>query len=211
MYATPPVAPTVRGRACQLFAAYVTIPRTHSGAAMDHAFAILAAEHRPMLHAYARALCYGDGHAAEDVVQETLLVACRRLDEFRVENDGHFGRWLRGIARNKALEAHRAAGRGRVVADSRIIEGMEDVFGRLDAHIGGDEAWEETMRRRVRECVGRLTARLQTAVLRVYHDGLNLGAAATAEGASYAAFAQRLSRARELVRQCLEQRSGEKA
>jgi len=99
---------------------------------MDHAFAILAAEHRPMLLAYARALCYGDGHAAEDVVQETLLVACRRLAEFRVENDGHFGRWLRGIARNKALEAHRAAGRGRVVADSRIIEGLEDVFGRLD-------------------------------------------------------------------------------
>ncbi len=135
----------------------------------------------------------------------------RQVEAFRAETDGHFGRWLRGIARNKAHEAHRASGRGRVVADSRIIEGMEDVFGRLDAHIGGDEAWEETMRRRVRECVGRLTARLQTAVLRVYHDGLNLGAAATAEGASYAAFAQRLSRARELVRQCLEQRSGEKA
>ena len=28
---------------------------------MDHAFTILAAEHRPMLLAYARALCYGDG------------------------------------------------------------------------------------------------------------------------------------------------------
>lgn len=178
---------------------------------MDHAFAILAAEHRPMLLAYARALCYGDGHAAEDVVQETLLVACRRLDEFRVENDGHFGRWLRGIARNKALEAHRAAGRGRIVADSRIIEGMEDVFGRLDPPSAGDEAWEETVRWRVRECVGRLTGRLRSAVQRVYGDGLNLQAAATAEGASYAAFAQRLSRARELVRVCLEQRSQEHA
>ena len=176
---------------------------------MDHAFAILAAEHRPMLLAYARALCYGDGHAAEDVVQETLLVACRRLAEFRVENDGHFGRWLRGIARNKALEAHRAAGRGRVVADSRIIEGLEDVFGRLDTPSAGDEAWEETVRRRVRECVGRLTARLRAAVQRVYGDGLDLQAAATAEGATYAAFAQRLSRARELVRVCLEQRSQE--
>jgi len=102
---------------------------------MDHAFAILAAEHRPMLLAYARALCYGDGHAAENVVQETLLVACRRLHEFRAENDGHFGRCLRGIARNKAVEAHRAAGRGRVVADSRIIEGLEDVFGRLTARL----------------------------------------------------------------------------
>lgn len=178
---------------------------------MDHAFAILAAEHRPMLLVYATALCYGDGHAAEDVVQETLLVAGGRVAEFRGGTDGHFGRWLRGIARNKALEAHRAAGRGRVVADSRIIEGMEDVFGRLDGPLVGDEAWEETVRRQVRECVGRLTQRLQSAVRRVYHDGLNLRAAAAAEGASYAAFAQRLSRARELVRLCLERRPREQA
>jgi DNA-directed RNA polymerase specialized sigma24 family protein len=46
---------------------------------MDHSFAILAAEHRPMLLVYAKALCYGDAHAAEDVVQETLLVAYRCL------------------------------------------------------------------------------------------------------------------------------------
>jgi RNA polymerase sigma-70 factor (ECF subfamily) len=178
---------------------------------MDHAFSILAAEHRPMLLAYAKALCYGDGHAAEDVVQETLLVALRRLEEFRAASDGHFGRWLRGIARNKALEAHRAGGRGRVVADSRIIEGLEDVFGRLDAPAVGDESWEEAVRNRVRECVGRLTARLRSAVQRVYGDGLKLDVAAAAEGASYAAFAQRLSRARELVRVCIEQRVQENA
>jgi RNA polymerase sigma factor (sigma-70 family) len=171
---------------------------------MDHAFAILAAEHRPMLLVYAKALCYGDVHAAEDIVQETLLAAGGRLPEFRGGGDGHFGRWLRGIARNKALEAHRAGGRGRVVADSRIIEGMEDVFGRLDLPAAGEEPWEEKLRRWVRDCVDRLGPRLRGTVLKVYGDGLSLGAAAAAEGASYAAVAQRLSRSRELVRVCLE-------
>ena len=173
---------------------------------MEPGFEILATQHRPMLLAYATALCRGDRHAADDVVQETFLVAYRQLAMFRAESDGSFGRWLRGIARNKALEAHRARGGGRVVADSRIIEGMEDVFGSLDGAGTGDETWPDEVRRRLAECLGRLGTRLQAAVLRVYRDGLSLSAAAAAEGASYAAVAQRLSRAREAIRACVEER-----
>lgn len=47
-----------------------------------------------------------------------ILAAAGRLPEFRGGGDGHFGRWLRGIARNKALEAHRAGGRGRVTGQA---------------------------------------------------------------------------------------------
>ena len=74
---------------------------------METAFDILAAQYRPMLLSYARALLGGDRHEAEDVVQESFLVAHRRLETFRQDED--FGRWLRGIARNKVLESRRSS------------------------------------------------------------------------------------------------------
>jgi len=82
---------------------------------MDTAFEILAEQHRPMLLGYARALMNGEEHDAEDVVQETLLAAHRSLSSF--DRGANFAGWLRGIARNKALESHRAARRRRTVVD----------------------------------------------------------------------------------------------
>ena len=66
------------------------------------AFELLLVPHLPMLFAYSRAIC-GDYHAAADVVQETALIALRRLDHFFPEAD--FAAWLKAIARREALSA----------------------------------------------------------------------------------------------------------
>lgn len=42
-----------------------------------------------------------------DVLQETLIVAAQRLDEFEYGGDGSFRRWLGGIARNTVRHAIR--------------------------------------------------------------------------------------------------------
>lgn len=47
---------------------------------------------------------------AEDVLQETLLEAARKLDGFELREPSSFYRWLIGIARFKVSEAERAAG-----------------------------------------------------------------------------------------------------
>src|SRR5438105_576107 len=57
-----------------------------------------------MLFAYSRAIC-SDYHAAQDVVQETAIIAFRNLDHLFPEAD--FPTWLRAIARRQALDARR--------------------------------------------------------------------------------------------------------
>ena len=59
---------------------------------MDRSFDILAAEYRPMVLSYLRAiLC--DEHLAEDLTQETFLVAHSKIDSFDAKRN--FGAWLR--------------------------------------------------------------------------------------------------------------------
>jgi len=169
---------------------------------LETAFEILVEQYRAMLLCYARALLNGNDHDAEDVVQETLITAHGRLDSFR--HGENFGRWLRGIARNKVLESHRAARGRQAIVDSRIIEGIEDVYGMFDPSSLGEEQWLERVRRLLRGCVERLRRPLREAMARVYEEGMSLQAAADALKSSRAAVAQRLSRARDLVRQCVQ-------
>jgi RNA polymerase sigma-70 factor (ECF subfamily) len=79
----------------------------------DSALAALLRRHERRLLAFFRARQSSDlaGHAAEDLVQETLLTAARKITEFRVQSEGAaFYRWLVGIGRHKLSEARRAAG-----------------------------------------------------------------------------------------------------
>jgi RNA polymerase sigma-70 factor (ECF subfamily) len=171
---------------------------------MSDAFNILAHEYRPMVLAYLRGLV-ADHNLAEDLAQETFLAAYQSLATFRV--GGNFGAWLRGIARNKALMDRRTESRRRVVADSRIVAAMEEVYGVLDGPHPRAETW--SLRLAVlRECIGRLALGLRSAVERVYGQGQDLDEAASTLGMSYKAVAKRLSRARMLLRECMASRLG---
>lgn len=169
---------------------------------MSVAFDILAEHYRPMLAAYARVLMKGHEHDADDLVQETLVAAHRSLESFRPEE--HFGAWLRGIARNKARESHRAARSRRAIVDSRVIEGVESVYALLDAPAPGEERWQDRARRILAQCVERLNQNLREAIVRVYQEDMSLREAAETLQSSPAAIGQRLTRARQLIRKCVE-------
>ena len=164
---------------------------------MGTSFDILAAEYRPMILSYLRAVL-GDEHLAEDLTQETFLVAHRKIDSF--DSKRNFGAWLRGIARNKVLHDRRAAARHPLVVDSGVVEGMEQVYHLFDEATG---PWEARIRR-VRHCVGRLNEIHRSTVVAVYGGGQTIRQAASRMGLSFAAVAKRLSRARELIRECVE-------
>ena len=66
------------------------------------AFEILARENSRMLIVYLRSLVQ-DEAAIDDLFQETMVVAWRRLDE--CDLDRPFGPWLRGIA-SRLVMAH---------------------------------------------------------------------------------------------------------
>ncbi len=173
---------------------------------MDTAFDILVEQYRPMLLGYARSLLGGDPHEAEDVVQECFLTAHRRLEDFR--KGENFAAWLRGIARNKVLEHQRSARKRRAVVDSRIIDGIDEVYGMLETEPPGEETWHERLSRLLPPCVAQLSQHLHDAVVRIYREGLSLRDAATVLKSSPAAVAQRLSRARDQIRKCVQDRLG---
>lgn len=60
-----------------------------------------------MVRAQLRRLLRGDDAMADDLAQETFVLAWRKLDQFR--NDARFSTWLYRIAYSCFLQAHRKA------------------------------------------------------------------------------------------------------
>lgn len=170
-----------------------------SESTLDRSFEVLAAELRPMLTCYLTGIL-GDSHLAEDLAQETFLAAHRSLDRF--EPGQNFGAWLRGIARNKVREQRRAAARRPLVVDSRIVEGMEEIFTVFDRPAPGGDSWGERLDV-VRICIGKLKSGMRRTIECVYQRGHSLQETAAELDSSVAAVGQRLSRARTLIRQCV--------
>jgi len=83
------------------------------------AFEHLLTPHLPMLLAYCRAIC-GDYHVAQDAVQQTALIAYRKLNLFFPEAD--FAAWLKAIARREALVARRSLAKSSPLPGEEILE-----------------------------------------------------------------------------------------
>ena len=72
------------------------------------AFEILARENSRMLMVYLRSLVR-DEAAVDDLFQETMVIAWRRIDDF--DRSRSFGKWIRGIAGKLVLAHFRKAGK----------------------------------------------------------------------------------------------------
>ena len=81
------------------------------------AFEQLVRRHQGMVRAQLRRLLHGDAAGADDLAQETFLLAWRKLDQFR--GDASFATWIYRIAYSCFLQAHRkrAARAGDANAD----------------------------------------------------------------------------------------------
>src|SRR6185437_16525209 len=69
------------------------------------AFEQLVLRHQGMVRAQLRRLLHGDAAGADDLAQETFLLAWRKLDQFR--GDARFSTWLYRIAYTCFLQACR--------------------------------------------------------------------------------------------------------
>lgn len=166
---------------------------------MTDPFTILVAEYRPMVLAYLRSMVK-DPHLAEDLTQETMLAAHKSLGDFA--QGGNFGHWLRGIARNKALMHWRAEKRHPLVIDSRVVEGIDEVFDGLDRN-PAEMDWWESRKSALRDCVSLLSGHLKAAIDSVYYGDNSLDESAAILHSTTEAVGQRLSRARNQIRECM--------
>lgn len=160
-------------------------------------FEILIRENADMLVTYLRAVIW-NAATVDDLFQETMLVAWRRLAEF--DPTRPFGPWLRGIAARLVLAHARKAKRDMMVCDERVMEYLDIQMQRIGQR-GGD-SWEDNLAA-LRECVAALPELHKEAITLRYLEGHDAERIASVLAVTREAIKKRLQRAREQLAACL--------
>lgn len=161
-------------------------------------FEILMREHIDSVRAFLLA-SLRDTVAAEDVLQETFLVAWRILD--RYDRKLPFGPWVRGIAGKLVLNWRRKLGRSRVhYCDEDVLARMDDSF-REFTLLRGD-TFDEKLDA-LRECLGHLSGPQLESIRLHYEHGLHCKQIAERIGIGFEAVKKHLQRGRAFLHRCL--------
>jgi len=123
--------------------------------------------HQAELYRYMRYLGAESPAAAEDLVQETLLAACRSADLATARDERGQAAWLRGIARNLFLEHCRRARSDPVKADSASVEAAEATW--VGEFLRQDDGFDYV--EALRHCLGKLDDRNRRVLEMHYGEG----------------------------------------
>jgi RNA polymerase sigma-70 factor (ECF subfamily) len=134
-----------------------------------------------------------DRNLADDVVQESLLVAFCNIS--KLKKPQQFVRWLAAICRNKAIDAAKKRAKERRV-------GVEDCKSILDGKSGDDERIEI-----VRNVISRLAAKMREVVYLRYYNQMSYDEIADMLGISRQAVSGRLKRAKKKIAKQLLRRA----
>lgn len=151
-----------------------------------------------MLTAFIRTLVRDPG-AVDDIFQEVLLVAWRRLDDF--DRSRPFGPWLRGIAANCALASFRARRARPLTDDPALLDAVNQNFDDLNRRHEGD-----TFRERVAAldiCLDKLPEPMREVINLAYTRGLLLKHIAEMTGQMEETVKKRIQRARQALADCV--------
>ncbi len=168
------------------------------GPSGSEVFEILAREHADMLVSYLRSLMVGQD-AVEDLFQETMLVAWRRLSEY--DRTRPFGPWLRGIAGNLVMAHRRKWARGVLNCEPEVLAALEAEFRKFEREPA--DSFVERLER-VAGCIEKLPPLLRESVELVYGRGMSVQALGKALLVTEEAVKKRVQRARQLVARCVQ-------
>ena len=144
----------------------------------------------PMLYAYSRVLC-ADHHTAEDVMQQTALIAWRKLSFLFPEVD--FGTWLKGIARREALSERRKSARLRPAVEAILEAAYDDP----------SHAAVAPEREALGECLKQLQGQAAEVVNAHYFQGEKLTDIARLRNLNFNTVRTVLHRARKALEDCV--------
>jgi len=147
---------------------------------------------------YAYILCVvGDPAAAEELLQQTNLVACQKADRFEPGTD--FEAWVMTIARFE-IKAHRSrAGRERLIFSEAALRQLEAAAQRIPKVL--DQRMEL-----LHECFKTLSERQRQLIRQRYENDQPVGRIAESSGQSPSVIAQALYRARRALVRCMRSR-----
>ncbi len=171
---------------------------------MDHrprkAFEILARENSRMLTVYLRSLV-NDEATIDDLFQETMVVAWRRLGECDLSRP--FGPWLRGIASRLVMAHYRKKKTQPVLLQAGVLSMLDQQFDSITAQVG--DTWDEKVAA-LHDCLDALPEKHRGAVQARYLDDLSAQQVAERLRVSLEACRKRLQRARAMLAECLKRR-----
>jgi len=161
-------------------------------------FEILTREHIDSVRAFLLS-SLRDNVAAEDVLQETFLVAWRILD--RYDRKLPFGPWVRGIAAKLLQNHRRKLGRNRVhYCDDQVLGLIDDGY-KAFTRLTGD-TFDEKLDA-LRDCLARLNGPQREAIRLHYEHGLHCKEIADRLGIHFEAVKKHLQRGRAVLHRCL--------
>lgn len=137
----------------------------------------------------------GNLHDARDVLQETNLVLCRKMDSFEQGTD--FGAWARKCAYYQALAFLRDRKRDPHLFDGDLLK----LFADEPADSANDD---EERRLALRDCLGQLPDQQRQLISRRYEKGIPVRQLATDFGKKESAMKMALMRIREALHTCIE-------
>lgn len=160
-------------------------------------FEILMRENASMLLTYIRSIA-GSENAIDDIFQETMITAWKKLEDF--DRSRAFGPWLRGIAKNHALNYFRKSKRDMLMCNDAILDYIEQQFNHIDTHDA--DSWRDRAKA-LYQCIDDLPEIYRHTIYLRYLEELN-----TAEAKKYLdipkeTFKKRLQRAKKSLLSCL--------
>ena len=142
----------------------------------------------------------GDSALAEDLVQETFVVAYRKREE--LSEVPIFGAWLRGVARNVLRRHREKCAHEPVLINIKMLDSFEEPAAALEAvHL--DPGYESQRMAVLRRCVQKLTSRARILIQGRYQDNLSTDQLAQRAGLAPGSVPVILHRARTALFDCI--------
>jgi len=164
-------------------------------------FEILVREHASLLTAFIRSTVR-DAALADDIFQETLLTAWRRLGEY--DKSRPFGPWLRGIASNLILAAFRQRRKVISICDAELLDHLDRPLHQISRAHG--DTLEEKLDL-LRHCVEALPESYREVIqARLQVDDDTTESLAEQLGLNFETLKKRLQRARARLLDCLQRK-----
>ena len=159
-------------------------------------FALLWVGAQSTVGAFIRSLI-PDFQQAEDVLQRVAVTLVRKFEQYDPQRP--FAAWAIGVAKYEVLYFRRERATDRHVFDDEIVDQIASSYQRFAVEV-------DPFREALERCLKHLDGRSKEAIELRYAAGLNSTAVADKMRLSPGAARMLLCRARQALRQCIEQR-----
>lgn len=164
-------------------------------------FEILVRENADSLTAFLRA-SVDDLAAADDLFQETMLIAWRKIGDY--DHSRPFGAWLRGIGKRLILAHYRKAAREMPLADERVLDYLDQRMAQVDRQPG--DTLDEKIAA-LKDCIERLAPLYREPIELHYRQHRTTEWIAEHLATTKDAVQKQLQRARAQLAECLERKA----